>query len=179
MGLRGDYGELWRGTKVQMLQQVQEASKRARELWLAGKYSNAVYLVGYNRWMAEALVGFTELGNQYEASPGIIPYTDTKDYRTRRNEMKSIATSIAERIFTDAYCPLTTGEGSPVFEYWNKGKVVPAIYMAGRWKACEWFWNFFVWNFGWSDRADRDKIPDADRIVPFPGNVVGDVYPKG
>lgn len=179
MALRGDYDESFRQARNILMQWSQDAARRAKELWLEKKYANALFWVGYYGWMRDAYASLSSLQDAYNREPGIVPYTDLKDYRTRRNEMKDVAQSIARALYRDAFCPMTSTEASPVFMYWNRGDLTPAILMAGRWKACQRFWSEILipW-FGWCDDARRNcPIPDADRIVPFPGNVAGGTYP--
>ena len=77
------------------------------------------------------------------------------------------------------FTPNSSGQASPVFQLWNVGDLVPAVYMAGRWKAAMDWYNNVMPQFGWDGDGNRKTgIDNMDNVTPFWGNVMTATYPR-
>ena len=173
MGLDARYNDKF-DSLVAFTQTTGQAAKTdARRLWNQGSHTKSLYLIGMADWYLEAKGVIEGVKNALNDNPQTLPDTwaNTRDRKDERIEhMREIVRTLSNNLkLYGPFIPKTTGEASPAIALWNEGNLVPAVYMAGRWKAARSVWDVLHASWGWSGESYADKGLDW-REAPFPGD---------
>ena len=147
----------------------------ARRAYAEKGYVKSLYLIGQGDYLLEALPVIKDVRDNLNSNPSTIPSPWDGSSRRRMNEriaqMREIVRFLARTLTASGpFVPKTSGPDSPVILMWNTGDLVPAIYMAGRWKAATKLWDVIVGNWGWDGDSHPGKRLNSNE-APFPGDM--------
>jgi hypothetical protein len=174
MGLDSVYENKFASLQNFMQGNGQALKVDARRLWGAGNHVLSLFKIGMADWYLEAIplvtqvrADFNRIGDQY---PSPFSGSSTTRQRERKTQMLRIVQTLGDTIEQfGPHIPKNTGPASPVIAFWNNGNLVPAIYIAGRWKAARTFWDQLLGSWGYDDASREDRPLNPDNLR-FPGD---------